>query len=341
MQHDPGDHLERDLLAAAQAGDEHAFRRLVELHRAGLQAHCYRMLASLQDAEDAYQDTLLRAWRALDGFDGRSRLITWLHRIATNVCLVALQRNARQRVLPADLDSGLVDPDRTHGAPEWIGPYAGEAADPSARMDARESIELAFVAALQLLPARQRAALILSEVLGYRAAEIAAVLDTTVPAINSALQRARARLDTVRPAESQQSIIAALGEARVAELVARFATALEEGDTGTLTRLLTDDVVFEMPPFHDWARGRDDVAASWLVPARRPTHLRTLVTRINGQPAVAVYRSGDAAAPALPLALDVLGLDRRGVARITAFRAPESFGALGLPDALPRPECGS
>ncbi len=326
---------ERELLVAAQAGDEHAFRRLVELHRADLQAHCYRMLASWADAEDAYQDTLLRAWRALDRFDGRSRLSTWLYRIATNVCLSALRRTSRQRVLPAGVGDGEQELD-------WVGPYPDEAfgvpsgfADPSAQFDRRESVELAFVAALQLLPPRQRAALVLSQVLGLRAAEVADVLGTSVAAVTSALQRARARLDELRPVESQQAVLRGLGDAHVTGLVRLFAAALEDGDAPMLTRLLTEDVVFEMPPYPQTARGRADVAGSWLVPTRRPTGLRTRVTSCNAQPAVAVYSSADPEAPARFVALDVLALDRRGLTRITAFRDPAAATALGLPEALP------
>jgi RNA polymerase sigma-70 factor (ECF subfamily) len=335
--HEP-DGLEALLLSSAQAGDEHAFRQLVELQRSDVEAHCYRMLGSLQEAEDAYQDTLLRAWRALDGFDGRSRFGTWVHRIATNVCLSALARNPVHRALPAGLDAH----DGFDEAGAWLGPYPDVArglgpgrADPSSSYERREAVELAFVAALQLLPARQRAALILREVVGLSAAEIAAALETTVPAVNSAIQRARARLDAERPVESQQATARALGDARVAAVVAGFAHALEEGDARALARLLSEDVVFEMPPESEVARGSAEVARSWLVPVRRPTGLRTRVTVINAQPAVAVYRQEGVAEPARPIALDVLTLSRDAISRITAFRVTESFGALGLPEALP------
>lgn len=307
------DDAERALLVGAQAGDEDAFRQLVRLNRGTVHALCYRMLGSFQDAEDAYQDTMLRAWRALDGFDGRSRLVTWLHRIATNVCLSALQRTARRRVLPADLD------DAEH-VDSWIGPSpdimvgvpAGQI-DPSASFERRESLELAFVAALQLLPARQRAALILCEVLGFTAAEVADTLDTSVAAVNSALQRARARLDAARPTSSQCELRTALGDEHVAQVVERFATALEDGDTDALTALLADDVVFEMPPHHATARSRHAVSMSWLVPTARPTGLRTVITPVNAQPAVAVYRDADRVAGATPIAVDVLWIDTRGI----------------------------
>ncbi len=341
--HEPHD-LEARLLCGAQAGDEHAFRQLVELQRPDVEAHCYRMLGSLQDAEDAYQDTLLRAWRALDGFDGRSRFGTWLHRIATNVCLTALARNPVRRALPAGHASDIGF-DQPAG---WLGPYPDAArglpsgrADPSASYERREAVELAFVAALQLLPARQRAALILREVVGLSAVEIAAVLETSVAAVNSSIQRARSRLKAERPLETQQATARALGDARVTALVAEFARALEDGDARALAQLLREDVIFEMPPEPHIARGREDVARSWLVPARRPTGLETLVTVSNAQPAVAVYRRESPAELARPIAIDVLTISRDGLARITAFRATESFAALGLPLTLPRPDWAS
>ena len=325
------DRLERDLLVGAQAGDEEAFRLLVELHRGDLHAHCYRMLGVLADADDAYQDTMLRAWRALDGFEGRSRLSTWLHRIASNVCLDALRRSARRRVVSID-DPATPDP------ASWVGPYpdgfigvADGFADPSARFERRESLELAFVAALQLLPARQRAVLILIEILGFAAAEVADMLTTTVPAVNSALQRARARLDQSRPTLSQQSLMRAMATGEVSAIVERFAAALEAGDTATLADLLSADVVFDLPSQPAVARGRDDVMTSWLVPVHRPTGLRTVITRMNGQPAVAVYLHRDDAAPARAIAVDVLELDGDGISRITAFRDLPVMGALGLP----------
>lgn len=328
--------LDRELLAAAQAGDEDAFRRLVELHRADIHSLCYRMLGRLHDAEDAYQDTMLRAWRALDGFDDRSQLSTWLHRIATNVCLDALKRSARRRMLPADLRHSVSVDDV-----EWVGPYPDAVigvpdgfADPSARFDRRESLGLAFITALQLLPARQRAALILCEVLGFRPGEVALMLDTTTAAINSALQRARARLASARPNVSQRSAARAMGPAHLGRIVERFASALEEGDTETLTQLLAADVVFEMPPHPECTRGRAAVARSWLVPARRPTHLRTVITQINGQPAVAVYRIPPAVPSGRPspIAVDVLGFADGLISRLTAFRDADELAALTVAD---------
>lgn len=337
--------MQQRLLLAAQAGDEHAFRRLVELQQPVIQAHCYRMLGSRQDAEDAYQDTLLRAWRALEDFDGDSRLATWLYRIATNVCLSALTR-AQRRVLPSELQPPTTpqsEPAASDLTVRWLGPFPDAVleipsgyAEPGARFEQRESIELAFVAALQLLPPRQRAALILSEVLGFRATEIAATLSTTVASVTSLLQRARARLDTVRPVESQQRVARALGGPRLDALVDRFIDALEDGDTAALLDLLTEDVTFEMPPRREWARGRPQVAQSWLIPAERPTGLRVIATQVSGQRAVAVYRWDAPSTRHLPAALDVLTFRGGRIARVVAFRAPEAFATFGLPAGLPQ-----
>jgi RNA polymerase sigma-70 factor (ECF subfamily) len=339
--------LEQRLLLAAQAGDEHAFRALVEVHRSAIQAHCYRLLGALQDAEDAYQDTLLRAWRALDGFNDESRFGTWLYRIATNVCLSTAARQAR-RALPADLQppspTPSDGPDGWADGTRFIGPYPDAVldvpsgyADPSATFDQRESIELAFVAALQWLPPRQRAALILSEVLGFRASEIAETLETTVASVTSALQRARARLAIVRPLESQQHVARAVGEQRLGERVEQFAVALEEGDTETLLQMLADDVTFQMPPHRDWVRGRAEVAASWLIPSTRPTRLRALPAHMNGQHAVAIYRADPGSGRCYPIALDLVGFRDDRIAQIVAFRSPESFAGLGLPASVALP----
>ncbi len=339
--------LDGVLLARAQAGDEHAFRSLVDRHRPEIQAHCYRMLGSFHDAEDAYQDTLLRAWRALDGFDERSRLSTWLYRIATNVCLTALRRRSSRRVLPADLASGTFDNGGGEGTAalnaRWIEPFADPQAeiragreDPASRYELRESIELAFVAALQHLPARQRAVLILSEVLGFRASEIADTLHTTVPAVHSALQRARARLEMIRPVVSQQRAIRELGGSRAAELVVRFAEAMERGDVSGLIELLATDVVFEMPPRPQWVAGRDQVAESWLVPTKRPTGLHAVPLRVNAQLAVAVYQDADQTPNSRLIAVDVLTVTDTTISRITAFRSPVVLAALGVPTLRPR-----
>jgi RNA polymerase sigma-70 factor (ECF subfamily) len=328
------------LLDAAQAGDERAFRELLELHRPKLQAHCYRMLGSLQDSEDAFQDTMLRAWRALEGFDRASSLATWLYRIATNVCLTELRRPQR-RILPIDLDAASnVESERLAHSVRWIDPFPDAHLrlpsdhEPGARYEQREAIELAFIAALQHLPARQRAALLLADVLGFTAAEVAELLETTTAAIYSALQRARASMRERLPSRSQQAAATALGDSAVAALATRFVEAFEEGDVQEIVALLTEDVCFEMPPHAECAKGREEVARSWLIPQRRPTGLRLLRTTVNGQLAFGVYSLDPALRQYVASALDVIELRGSQVCRIVAFRSPDAFPRLGLPRAL-------
>jgi RNA polymerase sigma-70 factor, ECF subfamily len=246
---------ERELLEAARNGDEDAFRHLVEDHRTALLAHCYRMLGSLHDAEDALQDTLLHAWRGLSGFDGRSALRRWLYRIATNACLDAIARRpkhvlpidyappdgATQAALPADaLWMGLC-PDQLLGLEDAY-------AEPEARYEQREAVELAFVMALQHLPPRQRAVLVLREVLGFSAKEVSQSLGTTVTSVNSALQRARKAVDERVPEKSEQATVRALGDASVHEIVERFVDAFERGDVEAVVALLAEDAGLAMPP---------------------------------------------------------------------------------------------
>ena len=331
---------DQELLAAARRGDEDAFARLIGPQRAPLIAHCYRMLGSLHDAEDVLQEALLRAWRGLPRFDGRSSIRTWLYRITTNVCLDAIARRPK-RILPVDYGPSV---ENTPAAPVdgiWIEPYPdgvlgvedGYAA-PEARYERREAIELAFVAALQHLPPRQRAVLILREVLGFSAEEVAAALDSTTASANSALQRARKAVAERIPERSQQQTARSLGDARVRRLVERFGDAFERGDTRSLLALLAEDAVFSMPPYPGWCRGRDALADSWLMPGGPPPRLRYLPTRANGQPAVAAYVLSDDRTAYLPLALDVLTLREGSIAEITAFRTPELFPRFGLPEAL-------
>ncbi len=257
------------LLAAAGNGDEAAFEQLVEPRRSELHAHCYRMLGSVQDAEDAMQEVLLRAWRGLAGFEGRSSLRSWLYRIATNVCLSAIDKRPKRvhRVLPLDYGPAS-DP---HGAfPEpvteavWIEPYPDEAlgledgrAAPDARYEQREGVELAFIAALQHLPARQRAVLILREVLGFSAGEVAQTLQTSVASVNSALQRARKTVDERLPERSQQATLRAIGDEQLREVVDGYVDAWERGDVEAVVAMLAQDAVIAMPPMPTWYRGRE------------------------------------------------------------------------------------
>ena len=304
----------------------------LEEHRPALTGHCYRMLGSAADAEDAVQETMLRAWRGLDRFQGRASLRTWLYRIATNVCFDALADRTR-RVRPVEegpagtVADPLVERERTH----WIEPIPDAAAlpadsDPAERAILRESIRLAFVAALQHLPPRQRAALLLTEVLGWSAAEVADALDTTVAAANSSLQRARATLAArnLRPAP------AALPETQ-AELLARYVAAFERYDVDALAGLLREDATLSMPPYALWLRGRDAIRAWLLGRGCGCRGSRLVPTAACGSPAFAQYRRGGGE----PWALVVLELDGDRIAAWNAFLDSETlFPRFGLPRAL-------
>ena len=241
---------ERELLEAARGGDEDAFGRLVEPHRGELHAHCYRMLGSVHDAEDALQEALLRAWRGLPRFEGRSSLRSWLYRIATNTCLDAIAKRPK-RVLPVDYGPPT-DPHDGPGEPlvesVWVEPYPDETlgvedgfAAPEARYEQREGVELAFIAALQHLPANQRAVLILREVLGFSAKEVAETLETTTASVNSALQRARKTVDERMPEQSQQATLRSLGDDGVREIVEGYVDAWERGDVDAVVAMLAED----------------------------------------------------------------------------------------------------
>jgi RNA polymerase sigma-70 factor (ECF subfamily) len=327
-----------ELLDAARAGDEDAFRRVVEPYQGELHAHCYRMLGSLHDAEDALQDALLRAWRGLQGQEGPRSLRAWLYRIATNACLDAIARRPK-RVLPVDYGPPGEEPGAPLAETIWVEPYPDETvaledgyAAPDARYEQREAVELAFIAALQHLPARQRAALILRDVLGFSAKESAQALDSTPASVNSALQRARKTVDERLPARSQQETMRSLGDARLRELVQRFVDAFESGEVAAIVDLLADDASFAMPPYAGWQRGREALADSWLMP--REPGLRVVPTSANGQPALAFYRMSREHSVYLPVALDVLTLTENRIAEVTAFRTPALFPRFGLPAEL-------
>jgi RNA polymerase sigma-70 factor (ECF subfamily) len=335
---------EHELLAAARRGDEDSFRDLVEPHRAQLHAHCYRMLGSLHDGEDVLQEALLRAWRGLGRFDGRSALRTWLYRIATNACLDAIARRPK-RILPIDYGRpARPDGDNPEAPPvaaAWLEPYPDEVLDieegyaaPEARYEQREAVELAFVAALQHLPARQRTVLVLREVLGFTASEVAEALDSSTASVNSALQRARKVVEERVPRHSQQATVRSLGDEQVRRFVGRFTDALEQGDTDAILGMLADDVTFSMPPYSGVCRGRASIADSWLMPGGPPPRLRYLPTQASGQPAVAAYKLSPDGTKYLPLALDVLTLRGTSIVDVTAFRTPELFARFSLPDEL-------
>jgi RNA polymerase sigma-70 factor (ECF subfamily) len=340
---------EQELRDAARAGDEDAFRRIVELHRGELHAHCYRMLGSLHDAEDALQDTLLRAWRGLPGFGGRSSTRSWLYTIATNACLDAIARRPK-RVLPVDYGPPT-DPQVDAGEPlvesVWLEPYPDETlgledgyAAPEARYEQREAVELAFIAALQHLPATQRAVLILREVLGFSAREVSESLETTVASVNSALQRARKAVDERLPEQSQQATLRSLGDEQIRDIVEAYVDAWARGDVDALRALLAEDVVFSMPPWASWWRGREEIAGFAKTAVEVCAEARSVPTRANGQPALAYYHWNTETGRFAASAIDVLTLDGPRIKEITAFVMPDVFSHFGLPSELAQNEDG-
>ena len=311
------------------------FTGLTGRFRSELLAHCYRMLGSAEEAEDLVQETYLRAWRSYDGFEGRSSVRTWLYRIATNVCLTAIERRGR-RPLPSGLGGPAEDPEAPLVAgPEvpWLQPFpgallAGEYEDPAAVAVSRVGIRLAFVAALQYLSARQRAVLILRDVLEWPAAEVADLLGTTTTAVNSGLRRARAQLAQALPAEDE---LAEPAEPDRRALLDRFAAAVENADASALAELLRQDVALEMPPVLTWFTGHQAVvrfvSANLLT---GPGQLRAVPVTANGQPAFAVYQRAPGGAFDAHAVL-VLTVTATGIARIVAFQNPGLFALFGLP----------
>jgi RNA polymerase sigma-70 factor (ECF subfamily) len=319
------------VVAAARAGDESAFAMLVDRHRRALHVHCYRMLGSFEEAEDIVQETLLRAWRARESFEGGPGFRAWLYRIATNACLDAIR--LRRRRVPSPSSFAEVP---------WLQPYpdrlldevAPSAAEPDAVVIARETIELAFVAVIQLLPPRQRAVLVLRDVLGWSASETAALLDLTVAAANSALQRARATLRQQLPASRSERRASDLTE-RERALLQGFIATHESGDISTAVSLLRDDVRVTMPPYPWVYQGL--VAVTTLVEqgtgARGPCDWRLVSTRANRQPAAASYLRAWGDTEYRAFKLDVLRVEDGAIAEITTFGA-SLFPAFGLPPAL-------
>jgi RNA polymerase sigma-70 factor (ECF subfamily) len=296
------------------------------------------MLGSLHDADDALQETLLRAWRALPRFGGPGLLRPWLYKIATNVCLDALARRPK-RLLPTDRGPPSAADDDP-GAPleesVFVEPYPDREigvddgyVSPEARYERREAVELAFIVALQHLPPRQRAVLILRTVLGFSAREVAEQLDTSVASVNSALQRARRAAAERLPARSQQATLRSLGDASVREVVERYLDAWERGDVEALAALLAEDAVFAMPPYPSWWRGREVIAAFAAEPAHRYRRVWA-----NGQPANAAYRWDPERGRYIAEALEVLTLEGTRVKAMIAFMRPDLFARFGLPDAL-------
>jgi len=323
--------MEAALLDTARAGDEAAFARLIEPYRGQLHAHCYRMLGSVHDAEDALQEVSLRAWRGLERFEGRSSLKSWLYTIATNTCLNQIERRPK-RVLPVDY-AAAADPHGGPGAPVaesvWVEPYPDELigvedelAGPEARYEQRESVELAFIAALQLLPANQRAVLIFREVLGFSAQETADALETSVASVNSALQRARRTTEERTPEQTQQATLRELGDGRERAIVERYLEAWEHNDVETVMEILAEDASFTMPPLASWFQGEESIRiflAGW--PLSGSWRWRPIPTRANGQPALAFYAWDDDAQAYLPFALNVLTFRGERISDVTAFVA--------------------
>ena len=335
---------ERRLLEAARAGDEDAFARLTEPHRRALHAHCYRMLGSVADAEDALQETLLRAWRGLASFEGRSSLRSWLYAIATNACLRAIERRPK-RVLPIDY-APAADPHDGLGEPlvesVWVEPYPDERlgledglAGPEARYEQRESVELAFIAALQHLPARQRAVLILRDVLGFSAREVAQALEMTPTGVDSALQRAHKAVDERLPERSQQAVLRSLDDQDLREIVEEFADAFERADVNAVVQMMASDVAMTMPPLPSWYRGREAVAAFLeAVVLRSGTRWRLVPARANGQLAFGNYRWDEEREIFRPRSLSVLTFDGERITDYTTFLGPEVIASFGLPDEV-------
>jgi RNA polymerase sigma-70 factor (ECF subfamily) len=334
---------EPDFLAAAKRGDEDAFGRLVAPYRRELHAHAYRMLGSAADAEDALQDALLGAWRGLARFEGRSSLRSWLYTITTNASLKAIRRRPK-RVLPIDYGPAA-DPHERQAEPlvesVWIEPAPDEllfveehAAGPEARYEQRESVELAFIAALQHLPARQRAVLILRDVLGFSAREAAEVLETTPVSIDSALQRAHKTVEQKLPEQSQQTALRSLGDDELRAIVDGYMEAWESADVSAIAAMLADDATMAMPPVREWYSGREAVAA-FLGRLPLGEYGRRLVpVRANGQPAVAHYVWDAGEEAFLPHAIHVLGLRGDKIGEIMVFLTPEPFDRFGLPQKL-------
>jgi RNA polymerase sigma-70 factor (ECF subfamily) len=322
---------ERGLLEAARNGDEDAYRRLLESYRGELHAHCYRMLGSVQDAEDALQEASLRAWKGLRRFEGRSSVRSWLYTICTNTCLTQIERRPK-RVLPVDYGPAT-DPHDGPGEPlvesVWVEPYPDAQfgledgfAGPDARYEMRESVELAFIVALQHLPATQRAVIILREVLGYSAKEVAETLETTVASVNSALQRARASLEDKLPDQSQQATLRSIGDDELRTMVDRYVEAWEQRDVDTVVSMLAEDATFAMPPLASWFGPRDQIA-EFLVgfPMSGLWQWKGVLTSANGQPALGFYAWDDEEKAYLPFALNVLTFRGREISDVVAFVA--------------------
>jgi RNA polymerase sigma-70 factor (TIGR02960 family) len=330
-------------LSRARLGDEDAFRALTDPYRRELQVHCYRILGSVQDAEDMVQETLLAAWRGLEDYEERDSLRAWLYRIATNRCLNALRDSRRRSRQPPALPFDVPEPTR-RGESLWLEPYpdarleglAETAPGPEARYETKEAVTLAFVAALQRLPPRQRAVLVLRDVLGFHAAEVADMLDSSEVSVNSALQRARSALETRIPVDRERRALPRSPHVR--ELAARFADAVESGDVEGMVSLLTDDALLTMAPLPLEYQGHEAIAGflSHREEARG-TPLRVVPTWANTQPGFGCYTPDAGAGIARPAGLFVLTLEGDAASAMTWFADTALFEPFGLPRTLPSP----
>lgn len=325
-----------DVISRAQAGDEQAFRALTEPHRRELLVHCYRMLGSLQDAEDALQDTLVGAWQGLGGFQERASMRTWLYRIATNRCLNALRTTKRRPAKAWDVP-GMTAPDPTRlGEATWLEPFPETLLEgaydvplgPEARYEQTESISLAFVAGLQVLPPLQLAVLVLRDVLGFPAAEVASMIDRSDESVTSALKRARSTLESHRPVLGDRTRRADLGSAAEQELVARFVAAYEAADVAGVVALLTDDVFMSMPPIPFEYVG-PDLVGEFLGLLFGARHFSLVPTRANGQPAFGAYVAG-ADGVRRASGLITVTITSRGISELSRFET-DLFDWFGLP----------
>jgi RNA polymerase sigma-70 factor (ECF subfamily) len=334
------------LLAFAKGGDRDAFQQLAEPHRRELQLHCYRMLGSFHDAEDLVQETFLRAWRGLHRFEGRASFRSWLYRIATNACLKALSsRTSARRVLPETQGPPSVQMPEGGPATEvaWLEPYpdaalegiADAAPGPEARYEVREAVQLAFIAAIQHLPPRQRAVLLLHDVLGWSAAEAARLLDTSVASVNSTLQRARATLEKRLPAGRPG--VPPVPDDRQRALLDRYVRAWESADVDGFVALLREDAVLRMPPWREWYVGREAIGAFFAWAWRSGGHgpFRLVPIAANRQPAFAFYSRGRNGADWRAHSIHLLMPQDESIATLTFFVSPQLFAAFGLPAALP------
>lgn len=322
------------LLASELDGNADGFLADAQRYRRELLAHCYRMTGSLHDAEDLVQETYLRAWKSYEGFQGKSSVRTWLYRIATNTCLTALESRQR-RPLPSGLGGPSSEPTgelhERHEVP-WLEPLPDDSTDPSNVVGTRESVRLAFVAALQHLPPRQRAVLVLREVLQWKAAEVASAIGSSTAAVNSLLQRARAQLEAVGPSADDAVHTPESPEAQ--DLLSRYIAAFEAYDIDKLVELFTADAVWEMPPFDSWYQGPQAIGdlSRYKCPAETAGDMRLVPTTANGQPAAAMYfREGDRH---VPFQLHVLEAEPGGITHVVAFMDTTLFEKFGLPAEL-------